>query len=177
MKGIIFSEFLEMVEQRFGLETLDHIIETSDLASGGSYTAVGTYHHGEMVALVSSLSEKSGISVSDLLKAYGTYQFKRFTILYPSFFKGVQSAFEFLEGLENYIHPEVKKLYPDAELPSFETERLHENTLRMVYQSERHLEDFAEGLILGCLQHFDEQAHISKEVLSSKNVMFSITRL
>ena len=31
MKGIVFTEFLEMVELKFGLETVDKIIENSKL--------------------------------------------------------------------------------------------------------------------------------------------------
>ena len=42
MKGIVFTEFLEMVEAQFGLDTVDAIIENSDLPSRGAYTAVGT---------------------------------------------------------------------------------------------------------------------------------------
>jgi hypothetical protein len=178
MKGIIFSEFLEMVEQKFGFETLDHIIENSNLDSGGSYTAVSTYHHGEMISLVSTLSYKTGISVPDLLKAYGEYQFTRFAILYPIFFEKATSAFGFLEKIESYIHPEVRKLYPDAELPTFDTEKLDENTLLMTYQSERHLGDFAEGLIRGCIDHFKENAEITRKDSSASQdrVVFSITR-
>jgi len=43
MKGIIFTEFLEMVEDRFSPEIADRIIEAADLPSGGAYTAIGTY--------------------------------------------------------------------------------------------------------------------------------------
>ena len=35
MKGIVFTEFLEMVEEKFGLEVVDYIIESSELASEG----------------------------------------------------------------------------------------------------------------------------------------------
>lgn len=52
MKGIVFSEFMDLVEESFGLEMIDELIEQSDLPSGGSYTAVGTYPHGEMLTLV-----------------------------------------------------------------------------------------------------------------------------
>jgi len=31
MKGIVFTEFLELVEDKFGLEMVDNIIESSDL--------------------------------------------------------------------------------------------------------------------------------------------------
>ena len=42
MKGIIFTEFLDLVEEKFGLEMVDKIIEQSNLDSGGIYTSVGT---------------------------------------------------------------------------------------------------------------------------------------
>ena len=55
MKGVVFTEFVEMVEARFGLPMLDRIIEAAQLPSGGAYSAVGTYDHGEMVQLVGAL--------------------------------------------------------------------------------------------------------------------------
>jgi len=44
MKGIVFTEFLELVENKFGLEMLDAIIEASNLESEGVYTRIGTYN-------------------------------------------------------------------------------------------------------------------------------------
>lgn len=38
MKGLVFVEFVEFVEDRFSLETVDRIIEKSSLATGGAYT-------------------------------------------------------------------------------------------------------------------------------------------
>ena len=46
MKGVIFTEFLEMVESHFSPEMADRIITAARLPSGGAYTAVGTYDHG-----------------------------------------------------------------------------------------------------------------------------------
>ncbi len=57
MKGIVFTEFLEMVEAEFGLETADKIIMDSKLASNGAYTVVGTYDPSEMGQLVTNLSK------------------------------------------------------------------------------------------------------------------------
>ena len=52
MKGIVFTEFLDLVEDKFGLEMVDKIIQSSDLESGGIYTSVGTYKFSEMLQLV-----------------------------------------------------------------------------------------------------------------------------
>ena len=46
MKGVIFTEFMELVEHQFGLEELDTLIEESAVPSGGVYTAVGTPPNG-----------------------------------------------------------------------------------------------------------------------------------
>ena len=55
MKGIIFTEFLELVEEKFGLGMVDKIISQSELNSGGAYTSVGTYEFSEMLQLNSHL--------------------------------------------------------------------------------------------------------------------------
>jgi len=60
MKGIVFNEFIEMVEDKFGEDMVDDIIDESDLPSGGAYTTVGTYDHGELVTMVVKLSEFQG---------------------------------------------------------------------------------------------------------------------
>lgn len=162
MKGIIFTEFGEMVESVFGFDTLDEIIERSDLPSGGNYTAVGTYDHGEIVSLVSNLSEVTETPVPDLLKAFGTYLFHRFAKLYPAFIEGEENALGFLSRVEDHIHVEVLKLYPQAELPRFDTRWISENELEMIYHSNKHLEDVAEGLIVGCLEHYGENGKIER---------------
>lgn len=168
MKGMVFTEFLEMVEDAFGWEVAEAIVEESDLESGGVYTAVGTYPHAEMVQMVVKLSEHTGLSIPDLLKTYGKHLFGRFSENYSDFFKEVESTFSFLSGIENYIHVEVRKLYPEAELPSFEYEKPSENELIMFYKSERPFADFAEGLIMGCIEHFKEDIEIQRSDLGDK---------
>ena len=38
MKGVVFTEFLEMVEDIFSPDIADQIVEEADLPSGGVYT-------------------------------------------------------------------------------------------------------------------------------------------
>lgn len=163
MKGVVFTEFLEMVEDRFSADMADSIIDDARLPHGGAYTSVGTYPHGEMVAMVVALSQRSGIPVPDLIRVFGQHMFGRFVQAYPAFFVGVQDAFEFLAGIEDIIHAEVLKLYPDAELPRFIVEHHDAQKLVLLYQSPRHFEDLAEGMMHGCLAHFGEPIHIERE--------------
>ena len=74
MKGIVFTEFLDLVEDKFGLEMVDNIIENSDLESNGVYTSIGTYKFSEMLQLLQHLSANTNISIDDLLLVYGEYE-------------------------------------------------------------------------------------------------------
>lgn len=175
MKGIIFTEFLTMVESKFSLDTVDEIIEVSEVPNQGAYTAVGTYSHKEMNALVGALSKKTGMSMSDLLIAFGEYLFETLAKSYPHFINEAKGLLDFLESIEKYIHIEVKKLYPDAELPRFHSQYLDQVTLELIYQSERHYGDLAEGLIKGAIKHYKSGKLISKENLSDGKVKFIVT--
>ncbi len=169
MKGMVFTEFMDMVDAKFGPELTERILDASRVESGGVYTAVGTYDHGELVDLVVELSKETGIPVPDLVRTYGHHLFGRFVQMYPRLFEAAASTFDFLEQVDGYIHVEVKKLYPDAELPRFTSERLDDRHLRLDYRSARPFGDFAEGLIQGCADHFGERIAIKREPLAAES--------
>ncbi|QEP43840.1 hypothetical protein D5085_12320 [Ectothiorhodospiraceae bacterium BW-2] len=177
MKGMVFTEFMEMVATTFSEDILDDIIEAAELPHGGSYTAVGTYPYEEMVRLVAALSTRVELPLSELLITFGDYLFERFYQLYPTFFEGVTNAFDFLKGIESYIHVEVRKLYPDAELPTFEHSEPEPNRLELVYRSPRQMGLFAYGLIRGCITHFNEQISIDYDDLSDESGSYIIFTL
>ncbi|MCG8695637.1 MAG: heme NO-binding domain-containing protein [Minwuiales bacterium] len=181
MKGFVFTEFLEMVDDKFSPDLTERIVDQADVPSGCAYTAVGTYDHMELVQLVVGLSKETGTAAPDLVKAFGAHLLSRFVVLYPEFFDGHADPFTFLESVENYIHIEVKKLYPDATLPSVACERPSPDKLVVLYESERCLADAAHGLIEGCLKHFgaEDQVTLTREDLSSgksSRVRFELTR-
>jgi len=175
MKGVVFTHFIKMVEEAHGFKTVDRIIEASDLPSGGSYTAVGTYDHTEIVQLVVNLSKETSTEVPDLLRGFGAYLFNQLATAYPKFVEGTSDPLDFLGRIEGYIHVEVRKLYPDAELPRFECERTSPKQLIMIYQSNRHFEDLCEGLIRGSLDFFKASATIERESLEDERERFVIT--
>lgn len=179
MKGIVFTEFIEMVEDKFGFDVSDKIISASDLPSGGAYTAVGTYDFEEMVQLVSNLSKETGIALPTLLYTYGEHLFSRFFSIYPHFFENKHDTFDFLNNLEDYIHVEVKKLYPDAQLPTIDCQVSGDGQrLNMVYKSSRKMGDLALGLINGCIAHFQEDitAEKTEEKDGGSEVTFTLTK-
>ena len=179
MKGIVFTEFLEMVEKTFDYQMVDDMLNSCDLPSNGVYSAVGTYDYSEMLQLITFLHQKTEIPVPELLHKFGGYLFGTFETNYGSFFENEDNAFDFLESIENHIHVEVKKLYPDAQLPTFITDRKDENTLEMIYKSKRKMGDFAFGLIEKTMLKYNETAKILKENIAEdgSEVRFTITKI
>ncbi len=179
MKGIIFRKFLDMIETEFGYEMVDELIRITKLESDGVYTSVGTYDYRELNQLVGALSKKTKIPSFEILKKYGIYVFSIFRKKYPHFFKEISNAFSFLTNVQEKIHVEVLKLYPEAELPTFQIEYQEgDNKMIMAYSSERKLGDFAEGLMIGCINHFNEKITINKDYLTKdrSRIRFTLTK-
>ncbi|MGB6269075.1 MAG: heme NO-binding domain-containing protein [Olleya sp.] len=163
MKGIVFTEFLELVEDKFGLEMVDNIISSSDLESEGIYTAVGTYSFSEMLQLLQHLSKHTAISIDNLLLVYGEHFFSVIENSYPGLLATYKDPIDMISSIENHIHVEVRKIYPDAELPTFEVVEKTENSLVMVYTSSRAMHHFGLGLMNKTFEHFDSTATIELE--------------
>lgn len=181
MKGIVFSEFNELVETTFGDDMLDDIIDdcSEQLESGGSYTSVGTYDHNELVHLVVALSARTGVPVPDLVKTFGLHLAKVFAEKFPTFFAECDDCFSFYKRIDDHIHVEVKKLYPDAELPKFEYDDSNPNAFILTYSSTRQFADLALGLLEGVAHHYGEQITIQQQDLSNDEetkVVFTVKK-
>lgn len=178
MKGIVFTEFLEMVEETFGLETTDTIIENSDLPSEGIYTSVGTYDFNEMVSLITSLSNEVKIPVDDLIYTFGLYLFNSLGKAHPEVIQNYNSPLGLLYSIEDHIHVHVQKLYPEAELPTFKILEKTDTSISMIYSSSRGLYRLAHGLMEKCFEHFNGSATIEYELLKEDGteVKFDVTQ-
>jgi len=160
MKGVVFVELLNMAEAAVGEDAVDSVIAKCPLSSKGAYTSVGSYDSSELGTLVSGFSDATGSPVEALQKQFGHWMLRRFTESYAPFFAVKPDAFSMLESIENEVHVEVRKLYPDAELPRFDTSRPAPDTLLLTYSSPRRLIAFCHGLIEACVKHYGETATI-----------------
>lgn len=179
MKGVVFTEFLGFIEESFGIEMVDHLLSDCDLPSGGVYTAVATYDVTELVEMVGELSRKTEQPVSELIRQYGRHLFRYFTQTQQATIGDVSSAEQLLASVDDRIHVEVRKLYPDAELPSIQFEALSDTQSKVVYQSQRPFADLAEGLILEAVEHFGDPISVERTDLGAcdgTNAEFLLTR-
>ena len=163
MKGIIFTEFLELVEDKYGLETVDTLIQHSKLQSKGVYTSIGTYQFSEMLSLLQNLSESTGTSIDRLLETFAEHFFGVIERSYPDMLNAYKDPIEMLASIENHIHVEVKKIYEDDELPTFEILEKTSDSLVLLYKSSRAMHHFGLGLMNKTFAHFNSSASILLE--------------
>lgn len=161
MKGLVFTELLEMAETVLSEDDIDEIIEKASLTSGGAYTRVGDYSCQELLTLVEAFGVRLELPSEDLQQRFGHWVFKSFGKSLSEFLAGRKGTVEMLEAIDGEVYVEVRKLYPDAEFSRFETCRRDGNRFIMRYCSDRRVNYFCMGLIKTRLAHFGEKVKIS----------------
>ena len=164
MKGVVFTEFLNLVETGFGMPMADHVL-TQGCPFHQSFTSVGYYDHKDLLAMVGELSKQTGTEGSVLVHAFGKHLFGKFLEQHPAEFVAAGGTMALLQRVEKVIHVEVIKIHPDAELPRFHFLDAPPGWMKMVYQSKRPFATLAGGLIEASIEHFEENLVVEREDL------------
>lgn len=158
MKGVIFNYLEEFAVKNFGEEGWESVISQAEVSTEDAiYVGPGNYPDSDLVEIVSTASRLTETPIDSLLFGFGEFVLDKFHQDFPVFFERVDNARDFLSSIHCVIHVEVKKLYPDADTPTFEYEDPNIHALTMKYYSERKLCVFLRGLISGVQQHFKEK--------------------
>ena len=158
MKGIVFNLLEQVVTDEHGEDAWDRVLEAA--GHEGAYTAVGSYPDDQFMALVGAAVEQLGVEPDDLVRWFGKRSMPLLATRYPVFFEGHTETRSFVLTLNDVIHPEVRKLFPGADVPTFEFHTPDENSVELAYVSSRKLCSFAEGLVEGAAEHFGETVEL-----------------
>ncbi len=155
MKGIIFNLVEAIVKQEYGEQTWEELLEAAGLT--GAYTSLGSYPDSELGKIVAAASQALGKPPNEIVRWIGQKAIPMLAAKYPKLFSTHQSTRSFVLALNHIIHPEVRKLYPGADVPEFDFDTSSPDVLVMGYQSPRRMCAFAEGLVMGAAEHFGER--------------------
>lgn len=159
MKGVVFNLLEQLVARDFGEDTWDSLLEASRL--DGVYTSLGNYPDEDLVKLVSAAANALSMPPDDVVIWFGRNALPLFATRYPQLFEPHNSTRSFVLTLNDIIHPEVRKLYPGADVPEFDFD-LRDGVLVMGYRSARKLCSFAEGLLFGTADHYGERLTVEQ---------------
>lgn len=166
MKGIVFNLLEEIVARDYGEDTWDDLLD--DAAVGGAYTSLGSYGDEELMRLVAAASARFELPPQDVVRWFGRNATPIFRERFPAFFEPHDSTRPFVLTLNEIIHPEVRKLYPGADVPVFEFDASSQEVLVMGYRSARKLCAFAEGLLQGAGDVFGETVAIEQPLCMNR---------
>jgi hypothetical protein len=154
MKGILFNLLEDVVIRNHGEDTWDQLLAASAL--DGAYTSLGSYPDDQIQDLVGAASRKLGLTPFGVLRWFGQQAIPLLFVRYPAFFSSQSSTRPFVLSVNNIIHPEVRKIYPGADVPTFEFRYAPDGGLMMGYLSPRRLCALAQGFIEGAAAHYRE---------------------
>lgn len=160
MKGVVFNLLETVVQREYGENTWDSLLESAEV--DGAYTSLGNYPDGELLKLVSAASTALKLPPAVIVRWFARNALPILASKYPKFFEAHTSTRPFLLTLNDIIHPEVRKIYPGADVPVFDYDTSDPNVLLMGYKSARKFCSFAEGLIEGAAAHYGEEVAIEQ---------------
>lgn len=158
MKGIMFNLMESVIEEQFGEDLWDSLLD--DIGCDTGFTSLGMYEDKVMIDLVDALAARMSWSQGAALVWFGRKAFPKLDERYPQLVRAFGSTAELVRHLDHVIHPEVHKVYPDAELPSFDVRDV-EDGLLVIYKSKKRLCSLAEGFIFGAASVFGEEVDLT----------------
>jgi hypothetical protein len=160
LKGIMFDLLEATVSTAYGAHVWDDLLERTGLT--GAYTTLGNYSDGELVALIGALATHTRHSDQETLRWFGRSAMPSLARTYPEFFAGHDDTRTFVGTLNDIIHPEVRKLYPGADVPTFGFHTSDDGSITLRYGSPRRMCALAEGLIEGAAAEFGQVVRIEQ---------------
>ena len=158
MKGIVFNLVEEAVRARHGDAAWDDLLDQAGVS--GAYTSLGQYPDDELLRLVAAAADRLHQPPEAILRWIGHAAMPVLAAKCPQFFKPHTTTRSLMLALNSIIHPEVRKLYPGAEVPQFDVDSSAPDRLVIGYRSGRRLCALAEGFIEGAARQFGEHASI-----------------
>lgn len=162
MKGSVYNGFESYVTETYGLGVWQKSLEFCSFENKGVYLASETYDDRELVSLIAAVSSFTPKTSAEIQRDFGQYFFKTLFSLIAVHVKHIDNLFDFLRAVDDVIHVEVKKADPLAYTPSFFYDQPQSNVLVMRYMSSRKMCFFAEGLIAGAAEYYQEVPEIEQ---------------
>ncbi len=159
MKGIILNLVEDAVVAEHGAPVWDAVLDEARL--DGIYTSLGNYPDGDVMRLLAACSDVLGVAPRELTHEVGRRAVLGLAVRYPHHFAGHHCLRTFLMSLDDVIHAEVRKLYPESRPPEFWFEGDEDDTLLVHYRSPRRLCALAVGMIRGAAEHYGETVSIT----------------
>lgn len=163
MRGIVFTAFLTFLDGQKHEGIVNRILdELEPELKNSAFTSVNHYPSKDLKTMLAAASRAMNEPVADMVRDFGTFLFRHLMSKLGMHVEEYDTWQAMLTNVEVAIHESVQKLEPERKIPVFLTPVEDANSaLSLHYKSPRGMADLAEGLILGCLQHYGVDQNIA----------------
>lgn len=160
MHGIVLKGLKDFVLENYDQDTWRALQEESGVGYK-LYVPVDEYPDEDVMALVQTAVEMTGIDAPDLLRTFGEFLVPPLIRTYGVHVDGQWTALELLANVEEYIHEALRaKDISEFTPPALAAARVAEDTVVLRYGSDRELCDLAEGIVYGVADHYDTEFEV-----------------
>lgn len=160
MKGVVFNLLEDVVRREFGDSEWQHVRHDAEVDS--AFTSLDSYPDAVLRRLVAAVGKRCHKTPGEALQWFGRHSMPMLRSMYPAFFESQPSTRSFILTLNDIIHPEVRRLFPGADVPVFDFDTSSPDALTLGYQSPRKLCALAHGFIEGAADHYGETVDIDQ---------------
>jgi hypothetical protein len=172
MKGVIASCLGNLVQEKFGKDKWEEVLEQAGLNRRTQFLSTQDIEDAMVMKVVESVCKILGITLLQAADAFGEYWINTFAPkIYTVHFRNKKSSKDFLLDMDN-VHATVTKTMPLARPPRFSYEWKNDNTLLMTYKSHRGLIDFVMGLVKGVGKYYKENFKVTPLGNSRVQIIF-----
>ena len=161
MHGLIMVELKNYVTKKFNSETWDTLLKNAKLWPR-LYVPVGEYPDTEVVSLVTTASEMTGIAPDGILEDFGEFITSGLLRIYRPLVKKEWRTLDLIENTEQSIHTAVRLKNKGAKPPELRCTRISPSEVVVSYSSPRKLCAVAKGIAKGVAKYYGENITISE---------------
>ncbi|MBN2027139.1 MAG: heme NO-binding domain-containing protein [Actinobacteria bacterium] len=168
MKGVIMACLAQLVNEKFGEDSMEAIMKKSGFDTSKRFMATEDVPEDKAMGMLETTCEVLDISLEQAADAFGEYWVNEYAPkIYGIYYKNVDNAMDFLLMMDE-VHVKSTRNIENARPPRFEYAWQDDRTLIMTYKSPRGLIDICVGLIKGVGKYFGEELEVTK--LSSEDI-------
>ena len=162
MHGIVLKGLKDFVVEQYDLDTWHALRENAGIEMK-MYVPISEYPDEEVLALVDSAVELTGIDAPDLLAAFGEFLVPQLVETYGVHVDEDWTGLDLIANVETYIHEALRaKNLSEFAPPELSAERVGDDRVSITYASDRELCDLAKGLVRGIGAYYDEQLAVDE---------------
>src|SRR5688572_11547193 len=138
MHGMILTELRNYVKTKLGDQAWSDLLAKAGMGPK-LYVPFEAYPDKDVVTLVTTASEMTGLPVPVILEDFGEYLVPYLLSKYQDLIPPDWRTLDVIEHAENEIHTAVRKLNAGADPPQLVCKRLGPNELLLTYSSHRQM--------------------------------------